>query len=168
MFSKLIFIMLLFNSTVFAKDNNRVFNKIIKLKPKMDRVVAQNLADQISKYSKEFKVDPILVVAIAMQESGLDPLNHRTVVGLNSQGEMSELVTDVGIMQVNLNSIKPYKLSGYMLMNFPDYALWAGIKILSHKLKDCKVKYGDTAFGCYNSSTEQYHTEYVTLVRRYL
>lgn len=149
-------------------SRNPVYAHLIRLNPKLDKEYAMDLSNKIASLSKQYGVDPRVVVAIMKQESSLNPDNHRTAVGLDSYGNVVQVVTDVGLMQINAASVRAYNLSAFLLMTNADYQIVAGFKILADKLKQCAKQYPDTAYACFHSSTPKYHHAYVAAVRRWL
>jgi soluble lytic murein transglycosylase-like protein len=164
----LVLLLSLANTAYSVGKETAVYNHLVRLNPKLDKSFAKYLANKVTFYSKQYRVDPRIVVAIMMQESSINPDNHRTAVGLDNYGNPVQVTTDVGLMQVNVFSVKAYDLNPFMLMTDHDYQLWAGIKILADKVRQCAPRYPETAWACFHSSTPRYHQEYVAAVRRWL
>lgn len=118
------------------------------------------LSNQIVSVGKRFGVSPHLIVAVAMQESGLRHVNR--VVGVTDASGCRVRVTDIGILQINVNSIKAYGLNADLLSWNREYQLWAGVMILADKIKT----FGH--WSAYHSMTPRHNQQYRQQVGRYL
>lgn len=124
--------------------------EMVKLKPEVDREFAADLAHRISKYARQFKYDPTLSVAIAMQESSFKNKNR-----VNRRGR----ITDVGVFQLHVKTITNLQIDIDRLKRDVDYQTFWHAKILSDKIRTCKnrrsalrVKVGNE-WSCYHSFT---------------
>lgn len=132
-----------------------VLKQMIANKPKINRVVASQLADLIEKYAIQYKMDPHRAAAIAMQESG-----YRNVISVNK-----DQTIDVGYFQINSNTAKAYKLSIEKLKTDMEYAVEAYFIVMQDKKKICSKR--KDAWACYHSKNPILKAKYVKLVNRY-
>ncbi len=149
-----------FSSTAWATDCKKqpIYCHIIRVAPKTQN--AMELSNQIVAVGKQLGVNPHLIVAIANQESGL---RHIDRVEENSDVSGPKvIVTDFGILQVNVNSIKAYGLNADLLSWNREYQLWAGVKILAEKIRT----FGHWSY--YHSSRPSLNQKYRAAVGRYL
>ena len=150
-----------------------IYCKIVEINPSIDRGFAMELSNIIYRAAILYKIDPMISVAIAAQESGIRN-THRTGVGIppwcmyaqNDCGIVTS-ITDIGIFQIHVNTAKSYKLSMFRLFNDIEYQVHSHMKILKQKLKLC-AHLGDEAYSCYHSKTPKYRKAYVKLIRKYL
>jgi hypothetical protein len=146
-----------YGNTIDCKKNP-VACHIIRVSPKTPN--AMELSNRIAEVGKRFGVSPHLIVAVAMQESGLRDVNR--VIGVTAASGLRLHVTDYGILQVNEHSVAAYGLNADLLSWNRDYQLWAGVLILNDKIKT----FGDWA--AYHSITPRHNRAYRALVGRYL
>lgn len=139
-------------------NKHKVYCHIVRISPRTPN--AMELSNTISRLGKKFGVNPHLIVAIAMQESSLRNVNR--VSGVIDASGCRLVVTDYGMLQVNVNSIKHYKLHGDLLSWNREYQLYAGVLILADKIKT----FGH--WSAYHSMTPKHNQKYRQLVGRYL
>lgn len=157
-------ILLLFMSlSAFALDCNihKIYCKIVKLQPDVDRRYAKRLSDLLYRHSKT----PMISVAIAMQESGLS-FRHR-YGRIYYDNRVAKGVTDFGTFQIHIDTAKRYGLDLQKLDTDLEYNVIWHSKILEDKIKACK-KLGKKAFSCYHSFTKVYRENYYRQVMRYM
>lgn len=177
---KLILLYVLFLPTLKAIDcsRNPIYCHIVKLSPLIDRTKAMQLSNTIYKEAKTINLDPMISVAILMQESSFKHVN--TYKKTESTEEYCSdsyctknitiiaTVVDLGIAQINVRTAVDYKLDLNMLYNRnTEYALKAHFTILKDKVNQCK-HLGEEAWSCYHSFTEEHRLRYLELVRKYL
>lgn len=149
-----------------AKKPNPIFNKILKLRPTINKGFAMELSGYIAKYSKQFKTDPMLSVAIAMQESSLENKNREGAV-MTEDGTIVRGITDVGVFQIHIATIANEGIDADRLKTDVDYQTYWHTKILAEKIKTCtaqrtklQVKAGNE-WSCYHSFTYSKRSVYV-------
>ena len=191
--SKLL-IMLIFSTPAMAKvdcNKHKVYCRIVELQPSIKKDFALELSNHIYRKAKKYKTDPMISVAIAMQESSLRNIN-RVDVGIpehctkekryllitNSDNltfvphtedckSLTKVVTDIGVFQIHIQTAKNFDIDPYRLLGDIEYQVESHMKILTTKLKKCK-KYGEYAWSCYHSKTESHRKEYIKRVNKYL
>ena len=146
--------------------NNPVLQEILKLNPKVDHAFALKLSQYILKYSREFKTDPKVSVAIAMQESSLENKNREGYV-MADDGRVVHGITDVGVFQIHVATIANLHIDFERLKTDVDYQTYWHTKILAEKIKICRAKAEELEvksgkeWGCYHSFNAVPRAEYV-------
>lgn len=160
------------------KKNHPIYCKIVSLKPKIDRDWAFKLSNVIHAEAKRHGMDPMLSVAIMMQESSLDPVNtfhtEEHIDRYCDEKGCYEVVTkkrrviDMGVAQINVNTARAYGFDLERLFSFDlEYTIKCHFIILRDKIRMCS-HLGDEAWTCYHSATEEHRLRYKDLVGRYL
>lgn len=167
---KLIFLLFI-SLNVFALDckTHPVYCHIKRISPNIETKKAIELSNLFYKYSKQFKLNPHISVAIAMQESSLKNRN-RYEYGAEFLAEnvrLTRVATDIGLFQIHINTAKYYKIDIFKLKNDLDYAFYWHFKILSDKIKQCS-RLGKDAWTCYHSKTPKFRKIYKQKVEKYL
>ena len=93
------------------KKRYPIYHFILKLKPKMNRKLAWKYSRSFRRYSRRYKVDPYLLVSIAMQESGIVLDKVRVVTGYIYVDEKyipMEIETDFCMMQIHYKNISQF------------------------------------------------------------
>lgn len=168
--------MTLANTTALGVDCNRhkVYCKITKLNKHIDKDFAMKLSNMIYRKAKKYKTDPMVSVAIAMQESSIRNINrHETAVNHYECYHLKicepiKTISDVGIFQIHVNTAKHYDIDIHRLLTDIEYQVESHMKILSSKIKLCKRKGIKTVWSCYHSVTPKHRNKYVRMVGRYL
>lgn len=152
-----------------AKVGHPIYNKIVKLKPSINKSFAMRLSNLIHKYSRKYGQDPMLSVAIAKQESGIRSISRKetVVVFKDKKPELIKGYTDICIFQIHVRTAKNYGLDMYKLHTNLDYCVEQHFKIMKKKRKMCK-KLGKDSWTCYHSTTEFFRLQYKQLVERYM
>jgi len=145
-----------------------IYCKIVELRPDIDRRFAMELSNYIHKASKHFKTDPMVSVAIAMQESAIRNINRHDAV-ITPTLTYVEGVSDIGIFQIHVNTVKYYNINPDWLMHDIQYQVWQHTKILRKKMDTCKTKGWEqgSEWVCYHSYTKKHRAVYKKLVNRY-
>ena len=133
-----------------------LYRAAIKLQPKLAPATALQLASYLYTYSKQYKTDPYLSLAIAMQESGLQQINRV------EKGR----VTDYGMFQFHYKTAKWMDADTARLQSDLEYAVRKHVKLLSIKQKQCR-NWGPHSWLCYHSATAVHAQKYKQLVDRY-
>jgi len=191
---KLLIVLSLFISTTALSSpqkpnctTHKIYCALYKLSPTLDRRYLMKMSNLIYKYSKQYKLSPLLSVAIFMQESSLGTFKHRKDKLLiktktcitepiqfdysshcTEKYEVVRGISDAGVWMFSINTIVEYDMDIDRVINDLDYSTEWHFKILKKKIKLCKKRYGDQAWGCYNSATKKYHARYVKLVKKWL
>lgn len=167
----LIYLFLFLSVSCWGADavKNPIYNAIITLNKKIDKRDALKYSNIIYKYSKDYKIDPFLVVAISRQESYLNLNSVRQVEhsGIYFDKESNKFIkkielTDFCMMQINKSNVISKKLNPDKLLNDPDYCIHEGMKILSY----FKKLYGSetdwwTRYNSPNDKHRKIYKEYV-------
>lgn len=153
-------------------SKNPVLAEILKLNPRVNRSFAVVLSNYIAKYSHQFKTDPRLSVAIAMQETAFMNKNRKGVIYVH--GRMIHGITDVGVFQIHIATIENLGIDVERLKRDVEYQTYWHIKILAEKIKVCtaqrdklKVDAGDE-WACYHSFNKPQRDVYLTDVGAHL
>lgn len=145
---------------------NPVLQEILKLNPKVDRAFALQLSQYILKYSKQFKTDPKISVAIAMQETAFVNKNREGAV-MTDDGTIVHGITDVGVFQIHIATIAYLGIDSDRLKTDVEYQTYWHTKILAEKIKICRAKAQELEvvpgkeWGCYHSFNANPRAEYV-------
>jgi hypothetical protein len=150
-----------------------IYCKIKSLNPKLSHEFAMTLSNLIYKGAKGAGTDPMVSVAIAMQESSLMNRHRRSRV-VSPSGTVYDGFTDIGVFQIHVDTAIEMSLDIPKLINDIEYQVESHFKILKRKVKVCtkkreklKVLYG-LEWSCYHSYTESTREKYIKLVGRYL
>ncbi len=100
--------------------NTDTYNKIVELKPDIDKVYAIELSQVIDKHSATYNVPSESLVKLAYIESKFK---------LNA---INKITKDFGIMQINIRNIKAYNLDKSRLLNDADYSVESGAKVFAY------------------------------------
>lgn len=183
---KFLFVILISLSALFASTSSfaedckthKIYCRILKLNPKIDKSRAFRLSNLIYVESQKTGVDPMISVAILMQESAFRSENRfhietKTERYCDQKGCYEKIikdktVSDMGIAQINIGTAKFYKLDFERLFNLDtEYAIECHFLILKDKMSLCD-HLGDDSWTCYHSTTEEHRLTYKRLVSRYL
>lgn len=156
---------------------HKLFCKILKFNPKIDRSFAMDLSNKISAKAKIAGVDPNVSLAILLQESGLRHVNtyktHSTLEEFCESGKCFKIVKevnevfDMSVAQINVNTANEFGFDIERLYKGDlDYALDCHFIILKQKMEMCKNK--EDSWSCYHSINDPYRQIYVKLVKRFL
>jgi len=149
---------------------HKVFCKIKELRPNMGDKEAMDLSNLIYKESKDQGGDPLLAVAIAMQETSLKDKSRTQMVikfGPDDSWRVEEGVTDVCMFQFHVRTIIYYKMDPVKLRDDAEYCVHWHFKLMNIKKKACR-DLGDEAWTCYHSRTKVLRKHYKKLVERHL
>lgn len=126
-----------------------------------------------TRYSKAAGVPKSLVLAIARQESGLNPLciniegqdytpaSRAEAVSILSKAEAGKRSYDVGLMQINSQWIRKWKMDPASLLD-PETNIRLGIKILRQEIDRHGLNW--KAVGAYHSPTPERAMQYASRV----
>ncbi len=154
---------------------HKIFCRIKVLQPKIADREAMVLSNHLYRYSRKFKMNPFLSVAISMQEMSLRMRNRYTNVLLDDNRIVSG-ITDIGYFQISVGTARDYKLDIERLKTDVEYQVATHFKILKDKIKVCSkpkyrkrlgIKHGDE-WTCYHSFNKKHRLSYKRLVERYL
>jgi hypothetical protein len=153
-------------------SKHKVFCKITQLKPKMEKHKAMELSNLMHKYAKEFNQDPILSVAIAMQETSIRQTDRKQSVLIvdDSHPKGWRVVTgysDICMFQFHINTIINYNLDPIRLKEDINYCVKEHFRLMRTKRKACS-NLGSDDWTCYHSANTQPRLIYKKLVNRYL
>jgi len=175
---KLILLLTLSINIGFSSNYNDIYKKITTLHPKIEKTLAQSLSKKIDKYSKIYKINPMLAVAIAKQESGLNPNNHRRQTALVYDKQCDEkrckmsyttvsAITDVGLFQFHVKTMEAYNIDPILAKSDLEYQVKTFFELMKSKIKVCSHLKED-AWVCYHSKTPSHRENYKKLVSRFL
>ncbi len=176
----LLFITLLFSTSIFAKidcQKHKVYCKIKELRPNMSFKKAMKLSNIIYNKSKKYKGDANLAVAIGMQETSLKE-RHRQQNIIQFQKECEEEsckeswhvlrgYSDICMFQFHVNTIVANKIDPVKLKNDLEYCVDWHFRLMNQKKRICK-ELADDAWTCYHSKSKVLRLHYKKLVERYL
>lgn len=158
-------------------EKNPTFCQIKRNNPKVPDQFALKLSGLIVAASKKHKIPAQVYTAILMQESRYEVLSNSKCgyVLKNKKTEYIEeacIESDVGITQINYDTIKRYNFDAQRLHDDVGYAIDAGAQVLAWFRKTYASKEYDwwTRYNCgVKSSTDRDTCQaYKTLVSRYL
>jgi hypothetical protein len=166
--------------TAKAEDckTHKIYCKILELNPYVDKTFAFELSNIIFQEAKIADIDPMVSVAILMQENAFNN-KHRYHTETTTEKHCDDdgcyeieikkkVATDLGIAQISFNTAKHYKLDVEKLFEFDlRYTIQAHFLILKDKMKTCESREGKP-WTCYHSFTKQHRKTYNRLVSRYL
>lgn len=120
------------------ENKNPIYKSIMILNPDLPRKDAMVYSNIIYKYSKVYKIDPFLIVAIARQESRINlsavrkSESNNIIYNKISNKFVKEIeLTDFCMMQIHKSNIISKNLNPEKLLNDPEYCIHEGIKILN-------------------------------------
>ena len=159
------------SSSVYAVDCDRhkIYCKIVKLKPSINKSFAMEASNHIYAASRHYKTDPMITVAIAMQESSWRNVDRYETV-LTKKGEYVRGVSDIGVTQFHVNTVKNLGLDTQRLRTDLNYHIWEHTKLLKRKMRVCKSKglAKGREWSCYHSYSPALNKHYAKLVGRFL
>lgn len=167
-------------------EKHPIYCHIKRFRPDMKYKEAMKLSNLMHKYARKYKnKNPILSVAIAMQETRLRRINRRqTVIVFTCEGDLikkkskykctgketAEYIkgySDISIFQFHAMTIKREGLDPVKLKNDLEYAVEQHFKLMKKKLRVCKHLRNE-AWTCYHSRTNKLRKRYKEDVERYL
>lgn len=164
--------LLFLTTSAHAKVNcakNPLFCTMRSLNPSIDPKWGMQLSNYIHKYSKRYRVDPYISLAIAMQESSLvDRNRHQSVLIKDEAGNYVKIegISDIGVWQLHVNTVENYNFDAKRVMTDLKYATKCHFIILSKKMRKCK-RLGKDSWTCYHSSTKHHRLNYKARVMKY-
>jgi len=178
---KILILLLSISPTISLGDvdcsEHRVYCKIKELRPKIDDKRAMQLSNILYGYAKKYGGDPILAVAIGMQETSLREKDRkqnsieffRTCSGgrCYEDWRVISTITDVCMFQFHVDTIVNYGMDPIRLRDDLSYCVEWHFKLMSQKIKECKDLRGE-AWSCYHSRTKKHREMYIRDVERYL
>jgi soluble lytic murein transglycosylase-like protein len=135
-----------------SAEDRQLCERVMTLQPRVDVRWALFFSQTLNSLAKRYQMDPNLSLAIAMQESSLDPN------AVSSTG-------DSGIFQVYPSTAKAYGIDLKRLKHDIPYSIEQHLRILKDKVSMCP---GKRAWSCYHSKTERHRRKYEPLVMRYM
>jgi len=159
------------SSYSFAVDCSlhKIYCRIVELKPGVNKSFAMELSNYLYAASKHYGTNPMISVAIAMQESSLRNIDRYETV-LTSKGRYVKGVTDIGVFQFHVTTIKNLNIDAPRLRSDLRYATWQHVKLLARKQRICeRKKWAEgVEWSCYHSYTKKHRRAYVEKVGKYL
>jgi hypothetical protein len=147
-----------------------VYCKLTKFRPDLDRLTLSRIASVFRRHAEKHGQDPMLSVAIAMQETGLRQVNRiENVIVFNPDGitwRVERGVTDVCMFQFHVDTIVDQGLDPIKLKDNLDYCVEQHFKLLKKKRTICS-DLGDDAWTCYHSKNPKLRKTYKRMVARY-
>ncbi len=159
-------------------EKHKIYCKVVELRPNIDKSWAMKFSNIVYKKAKKYELDPMISIAIAMQESSLRQINRRQSVLVPKEAcdEFGECVvefekivgySDLSIWQFHVETLEAYNIDPVEVHTNLEYATDFHFKLLKKKIKMCK-HLGDEAWTCYHSATERFRKKYKDDVGRYL
>lgn len=159
-------------------SKHRIYCRILELQPNVDHSWAMEFSNILHRKSKKYNLDPMLSIAIAMQETSLRPIDRTQKVitfkvftrpdGTQDMDyEIVHGVTDVSIWQFHVETIIAYKEDPVMIKTDLEYATDFHFRLMRDKIHMCR-HLDDEAWTCYHSATERLRERYKKDVQRYL
>ena len=187
--SKLIALFSLFYSITTYSAEHPIYNRIIDLKPDIDKRKAFDLSNQIYKCHKKTGLDKYILLSMYFQESSLDFNAKSKATGLLSKKGIKELenlirkhsivvndfklrsdlkkaivkvIQDFGVTQINYKNVMRLCPNKSRLLSDIKYAVDCSCKLLS-EIKS-KYKHEKRWWSRYHSSTKKYRDRYEHMV----
>lgn len=152
-------------------DQNPVYCTLAKNRPDMDRLTLQRIATLFNQFAHKYGQDPVISVAIGMQETGLKQINRKkNIIVFNPNGitwKVERGVTDVCMFQFHVDTIVDQGIDPIMLKNDVAYCVEQHFRLMKIKRGMCS-NLGDDSWTCYHSKTPKYREVYKKLVARYI
>ena len=157
---------------------NPIYHHIVTVRPSIPKAFAMRLSNLLHKYSRKYRTDAHLSIAIARQESGIRNINrYEWAVTKNSAGYLvrTKNISDIGIFQFHVNTIAHRKLDPELLQVDLEYQVKEHVRLLRDKIRICKNRKTarkfriprNEAWSCYHSATPSHRKTYVRLVSRF-
>jgi hypothetical protein len=157
---------------------HKIYCKIVKLQPWIDKDFAMEVSDMIHKGAKKYGLDPMVSVAILNQESSFRNINtfhiEKTITQSCNESKCVKKVieehevVDMGIAQINITTALHFDLDIERLFKLDTaYAIESHFIILSSKVRTCD-HLGEEAWSCYHSVTPKHRLKYVKDVSRFM
>lgn len=151
-------------------EERPVYCKLIEFQPTVDRLTLNRIAKLIRKYAEKHGQDPLLSVAIGMQETGLRQINRtKNVIVFNPDGitwRVERGVTDVCMFQFHVDTIVDQGIDPIKLRDNLEYCVEQHFRLLKMKRKLCS-DLGEDSWTCYHSRNPKLRETYKKLVVRY-
>lgn len=154
-----------------AAAYTEVYAKLEQHRPDVDRLTLTRIAQTFSKYAKKYEQDPVLSVAIGMQETGLRQVNKtKNIIVFNPDGitwRVERGVTDVCMFQFHVDTIVDKGIDPIKLKDNLDYCVEQHFKLMKLKRTLCS-DLGEDSWTCYHSKNQKLREVYKKLVARYM
>lgn len=170
------FIILLFVIFASVKANGQdcerhpIYCNIVDKKPKISPKYAMYMSNLIYKYSKKYKQDAKISIAIGMQETRLRQINRRqNIIIFNDDNTSWKIVkgyTDLCMYQFHVDTIVSHNLDPIKLKDDVEYCVEQHFILLRQKRKLCKHLKEDS-WVCYHSINKVPREYYKHLVKEY-
>lgn len=148
-----------------------IYCKLVQYRPDMDRLTLTRIAKVIRKYAEKHGQDPVLSVAIGMQETGLRQVNRPTnIIVFNPDGitwRIEKGVTDVCMFQFHVDTIVDMGIDPIKLRDNLDYCVEQHFRLMKIKRNLCS-DLGEDSWTCYHSKKQTLRENYKRLVARYM
>jgi len=144
-----------------------VHNSIVKLQPNIDKTFVKKITHDILKYSKQYNLDPHLLIAIINQESKFNMDAKNCSTGFNNKNKKVKVCHDFGLIQLNHTNITNMDINIKKLMTNSSYAINIMAKILFDLKKSYSKKEPQTFWTRYNTNTSYKRYFYQKAVCRY-
>lgn len=148
---------------------HKIYCRLVDLQPDINVTFAMELSNKLYRYSRRYGTDPMVSVAIGMQESSLRNIDRYETV-IDSKGRYVRGVSDIGVFQLHVATIANLELDPTRLRNDLDYQVEQHVKLLRRKIRVCSAKgwAKGAEWSCYHSYSRSNRKHYENLVRRYL
>lgn len=159
-----------YRSPAFA-SKNPIFAHILEVSPKINVLYAYKLSNIIAKYTRKYKIDSGLFIAILRQESNFNMKAKGKRCGLTESLEEVCIFQDYGIGQIYYKTARSYKFDLLLVLTDLDYSVKTSAIVLKDFQKRFAKKDKDwwTRYNCGNKTTTKRDTcqIYKKLVERY-
>ena len=148
-------------------DKHPIYCHIMEISPKLNKKLAFEISNKISKYSRKYKIDARLFTAIIRQESNFKLNAKGCHWGLDENYKKMKVCSDFGMTQIYFKTAKGYGFDIERVTKDLDYSIHCGIIVL----KDFKKRYSKREkdwWSRYNARSKDKREIYKTLVERYL
>lgn len=151
-------------------DKHPIYCEIIKKKPKMNRKFAMHMSNMIYKYSKMYDQDPVISLAVGMQETSLRQIHRRQNIIIFDEQDNWKIVkgyTDLCMFQFHVDTIMKHELDPVKLKNDVEYCVKQHFILMKRKREICSHLKEDS-WVCYHSVNKVPREYYKMLVKEHL
>ncbi len=167
---------MLFTVDTFSYDKTHncekhpIYCQILKKKPKMSTQYAMRMSNYIYRYSRIYKQDPTISIAVGMQETGLKQIHRKQNIIIFDENDNWKVVkgyTDLCMFQFHIDTIIHHKLDPVRLKNDVEYCIEQHFILMRQKRKICS-HLGEDSWVCYHSVNKVPREYYKMLVKEHL
>lgn len=150
--------------------NNPIFCFMKSLQPSLNNNEAMKLSNYLYKYSKKYKMNPMISVGILFAETSItnkDKIKwgyvfYKDCDSCEYKYKKVKVHTDIGYFQFHVGTIEYYNLDPVKLKFDMEYNVEAHFKLLKIKMKLCRNK--KHPWACWHSKTNSLNKKYANRI----